>query len=96
MKGTIQRRTSRVLNDHSYVMGLSYGDISGAGVLLLGLLFLGKILKIDSQLWALLFSLVVLGMIIPIRMKLRRKIIRDSVVHLILKDRVYVKKDSRF
>jgi hypothetical protein len=89
------KRTSRVLNDDSYILGLSYGDISGAGIFLLGLLFLGKALKFESQLWALMLSVIALGFLIPIRMKLRRKIIRDGVIYLILKDKVYVKKDYR-
>jgi hypothetical protein len=89
------RRTSRVLNDDSYLLGLSYGDISGAGIFLLVLLFAGKALKFDSQLWALMLSVAVLGVMIPVRMKFRRKIIRDGVIYLILKDKVYVKKDYR-
>lgn len=77
-----ERKTSRVLNDESYFLGLSYGDITGTGVFLLVLLLAGKALGIQSMLWALVLSVTVLFLLIPIRLKFRRKIIRDSIKYL--------------
>lgn len=77
-----ERKTSRVLNDESYFLGLSYGDITGTGVFLLVLLLTGKAMGIQSMLWALVLSVTVLLLLIPIRLKFRRKIIRDSIKYL--------------
>lgn len=90
-----ERKTSRVLNDESYFLGLSYTDISGTGVFLLCLLLLFKILEIDNTIWALLISVCVLGFLIPIRMSFRRKIIRDSFLYLFKNGVNYVSKNNR-
>lgn len=79
------RKTSRILNDDSYFLGLSYNDISSAGVLLLVLLLAGQALGIGSALWALAICSSVLAALIPVRLKYRRKIIRDSLSYLIFK-----------
>ena len=76
------KKTSRVLNDESYFLGLSYSDITGTGVFLLILLLIGKALGIHSMLWALALAGCVLFLLVPIRMNFRRKIIRDSVRYL--------------
>lgn len=89
------RKTSRVLNDESYFLGLSYTDISGAGIFLLGLMILFKALEIKNMIWALMLSIGLLGLLIPIRMTFRRKIIRDSFQYLIKNGVMYVSKNRR-
>lgn len=90
-----ERKTSRVLNDESYFLGLSYTDISGAGVFLLGLMVLFKALDIKNTIWALLITVGVLAMLIPIRMTFRRKIIRDSIQYLLKNGVIRVSKNNR-
>lgn len=90
-----ERKTSRVLNDESYFLGLSYTDISGAGVFLLGLMLLFKALEIKNTIWALMISVGILGLLIPIRMTFRRKIIRDSFQYLFKNGVTYVSKNHR-
>ncbi len=90
-----ERKTSRVLNDESYFLGLSYNDITGAGVLLLGLLLLSKILGIKSMLWALMMTITALVMLIPVRLKFRRKILRDGLKYIFLNGVNHVSKNRR-
>lgn len=77
------RKTSRILNDESFVFGLSFNDISGLGGALLGLMLLSKTLGLKSMLWALILTLIISAMLAGIRMRFRRKIIRDSLFYLI-------------
>lgn len=78
-------KTSRVLNDDSYLMGLSFGDITMVGMILLGLLIIGKAVGMTSMLWALVLAVSLLIALIPIRLRFRRKIIRDSLGYVRLK-----------
>lgn len=89
------RKTSRVLNDESYFLGLSYNDITGAGLLLLSLLLLSKILGIKSMLWALMATITSLVMLIPVRLKFRRKILRDSLKYIFANGVNHVSKNRR-
>lgn len=89
------RKTSRVLNDESYFLGLSYNDITGAGLLLLGLLLLSKVLGIKSMLWALMATITSLVMLIPIRLNFRRKILRDSLKYIFANGVNHVSKNRR-
>lgn len=89
------RKTSRVLNDESYFLGLSYNDITGAGLLLLGLLFLSKLLGIKSMLWALMLTVSALVMLIPVRLRFRRKILRDSLKYVFTNGVHHVSKNRR-
>lgn len=89
------RKTSRVLNDESYFLGLSYNDITGAGLLLLGLLLLSKVLGIKSMLWALIATITALVMLIPVRLKFRRKILRDSLKYIFANGVNHVSKNRR-
>lgn len=90
-----ERKTSRVLNDESYFLGLSYNDISGAGVFLLGLIILFKALDIKNMIWALLITILALGSLIPIRLQFRRKIIRDSFQYLLRNGVIRVSRNNR-
>jgi hypothetical protein len=90
-----ERKTSRVLNDESYLMGLSYNDITGVGLLLFCLLLIGKAFQIQSMLWALLIAVSVLFLLIPIRLRLRRKILRDSLRYFFSKGVIRVSKNRR-
>lgn len=90
-----ERKTSRVLNDQSYFLGLSYNDITGAGILLLGLLLISKALGMKSMLWALMLTISVLVMLIPIRLRFRRKILRDSLKYLLTNGVNHVSKNRR-
>lgn len=90
-----EKKTSRILNDQSYFLGLSYNDITFSGVFLLVLIILGKIFKIQSQMWALILTVSLLMFLIPIRMKFRRKIIRDSIKYLLVNGVQNVSKNSR-
>ncbi|MCE3009746.1 MAG: hypothetical protein LW875_03945 [Proteobacteria bacterium] len=92
MKG---HKTSRVLNDESYFLGLSYSDISGVGALLLGIICLLKALGIQNMLWALLFCGAFLVVLIPLRLGFRRKIIRDSLFYFLNHGVVHVSKNNR-
>lgn len=89
------RKTSRVLNDESYFLGLSYNDISGAGIFLLALIMIGKMIGIQSQLWALVVTVSILFFLIPVRLKYRRKIIRDSFKYLFTQGVINVSKNRR-
>lgn len=88
-------KTSRILNNDSYFLGLSYNDISLIGVLLLCLILVGKVLKIESQFWALIVTVSFLFFLVPIRMKFRRKIIRDSIKYLFFKGVCSVSRNRR-
>lgn len=90
-----ERKTSRVLNDESYFLGLSYNDITGAGLFLLGLILLSKALGIKSMLWALMVTITALVMLIPIRLKFRRKILRDSIKYIFSNGVNHVSKNRR-
>lgn len=90
-----ERKTSRVLNDESYFLGLSYNDITGAGLLLLALLLLSKVLGIKSMLWALMVMITALVMLIPVRLKFRRKILRDSLKYIFANGVNHVSKNRR-
>jgi len=89
------RKTSRILNDESYFLGLSYNDISGAGIFLLVLIMIGKMIGIQSQLWALVVTVSILVFLIPVRLKYRRKIIRDSFKYLFTQGVINVSKNRR-
>ena len=90
-----ERKTSRVLNDESFFLGLSYTDISGAGAFLLVLIILFKFLEIHSTIWALIITVCVLGFLIPIRLGYRRKIIRDSLTYFFKNGVIRVSKNRR-
>jgi len=90
-----ERKTSRVLNDDSYFLGLSYNDISGAGMFLLALIILFKVLGIQNMIWALLIAVVALGSLIPIRLSFRRKIIRDAFQYILKNGVIRVSKNNR-
>lgn len=90
-----ERKTSRILNDESFFLGLSYTDISGLGIILLGLILFFKSIGFENMLGALFISLVILCFLIPIRMNFRRKIIRDSLFYFFRHGVVYVSKNSR-
>ncbi|WP_347359711.1 hypothetical protein [Bdellovibrio sp.] len=90
-----ERKTSRVLNDESYFLGLSYNDISGAGILLLALLLVSKALGVKSMLWALMLTISVLVMLIPVRLRFRRKILRDALKYVLTNGVNHVSKNRR-
>lgn len=90
-----ERKTSRVLNDQSYFLGLSYNDISGAGILLLLLIFVFKLLGIQNMFWALIITILTLSSLIPVRMSFRRKIIRDSFKYFLKNGVIRVSKNRR-
>ncbi len=90
-----ERKTSRVLNDDAYLLGLTYTDISGAGAFLFVLLMIGKALGIKSMLWALLLTISLLVILIPVRLRFRKKIIRDSLKYLFCHGVINVSKNSR-
>lgn len=90
-----ERKTSRVLNDESYFLGLSYNDITGAGLFLLGLIVLSKVLGIKSMLWALMATITILVLLIPIRLKFRRKILRDTIRYVFRNGVNHVSRDCR-
>lgn len=90
-----ERKTSRVLNDESYFLGLSYNDITGAGILLLALLLVSKALGVKSMLWALMITISVLVMLIPVRLRFRRKILRDALKYVLTNGVNHVSKNRR-
>lgn len=90
---TERRKTSRILNDQSFLMGLSINDMTLLGIFLLSLVLLGKALEIESMLWALILVMTIGFFLIPIRMKYRRKIIRDFMFHTIYSGVVRVSKN---
>ena len=89
------RKTSRILNDESYFLGLSYTDISGAGFFLLLLILILKAFGFENMFWALIITILVLSSLIPIRLSFRRKIIRDSMQYLIKNGVIRVSKNHR-
>lgn len=89
------RKTSRILNDESYFLGLSYTDISGAGFFLLLLILILKAFGFQNMFWALIITILVLSSLIPIRLSFRRKIIRDSMQYLIKNGVIRVSKNHR-
>lgn len=91
-----ERKTSRVLNDESYFLGLSYNDISGAGIFLLVLILIFKFLEIKNMVWALVITIVILASLIPIRVSFRRKIIRDSLKYFFRNGVLHVSKNHRY
>lgn len=90
-----ERKTSRILNDESFVLGLSYNDITGAALFQLGLIILFKALGIENMIWTLFITISVLAALVPIRMSLRRKIIRDSLKYVFKNGVIHVSKNCR-
>jgi hypothetical protein len=90
-----EKRTSRILNDQTYFLGLSYNDITGVGIFVLLLLIVGKFFKIEFGFWALSIAGIMLGFLIPIRMQFRRKIIRDALQYLVQNGVFNVSKNRR-
>lgn len=90
-----ERKTSRVLNDESYFLGLSYNDITGAGIFLLALLLVSKALGVKSMLWALMLTISALVMLIPVRLRFRRKILRDALKYVLTNGVNHVSKNRR-
>lgn len=74
-------RSSRTLNEEGFLLGLSYLDISALGVLLLSILVINKALGIQSNFYGLLVTLSAGALLIPIRLRFRRKIIRDFIYY---------------
>ena len=89
------KKTSRILNDESFILGLSYNDISGLGLLMLVLIIVFKILNIKSMFWILILTLLALMALIPVRMTYRRKFIRDFFSYLFRKGVIHVSKNNR-
>jgi hypothetical protein len=75
------REPSKQLNNKSVLFGLSYSDVSTLGGMLALILSVNKhfIGALQVSYWGLLFTLAVGFLLIPIRIKYRRKIIRDSL-----------------
>lgn len=90
-----EKRTSRILNDQSYLLGLSYNDITSVGLFLLFIMILGKAIGIEIGFWGLSLSVGVLVALIPIRLQFRRKIIRDCLLYLLRNGVLRVSKNSR-
>lgn len=90
-----ERKTSRILNDDSYFLGLSYTDISGAGIVLLVQILIFKFLGVQNMIWALMITIAGLGFIVPIRLSFRRKIIRDSLKYFFKNGVIHVSKNRR-
>ncbi len=90
-----ERKTSRVLNDDSFFLGLSYNDITAIGILLLIVIIIFKTLGIENMFLVLCLSLSGLVILIPIRMTKRRKIIRDTFQYLFKNGVIYVSKNNR-
>lgn len=90
-----EKKTSRILNDESYFLGLSYNDISGLGIILLGFILIFKALGIVNMFWALISILAIGSFLIPIRLNFRRKIIRDFFNYLLKNGVHYVSKNHR-
>ena len=79
-----QREPCSHINNKSVLFGLSYSDISVLGAVLAVILFINKhfIGAINISYWGLLSVLSMGLLLIPIRIKYRRKIIRDSAKKL--------------
>lgn len=84
-------RTSRILNDQSFFMGLSHLDISGLALVLLGFLLICKAAG-GSPTLALGGTIVAASVLIPIRLKYRRKILRDFIRYFIQK--IFMKRNN--
>lgn len=85
---------SRFLNDPRGFVGLSLSDFIAA-VVLFG--FISRLFEDTTiEYLALPISLMCLAGIAPIRLKTRRKIIRDSISFFITKRRVYDPRSSIF
>lgn len=80
-----QREPCSHINNKSVLFGLSYSDISVLGAVLAVILFINKhfIGAINISYWGLLSVLSMGLLLIPIRIKYRRKIIRDSAKNLV-------------
>lgn len=90
-----EKRTSRILNDHSYLLGLSYNDITAVGIFLLCLIIAAKSMSIELGFWSISISVGILIALIPIRLQFRRKIIRDSLNYLMRNGVLRVSKNNR-
>lgn len=71
-------KPSRVLNDRSVFMGLDYIDLAALGFVLLVLQLSLKPWRLEF--YAFFFTSLFALMLSPIRLRFRRKIIRDSLL----------------
>ncbi|HPI39345.1 MAG TPA: hypothetical protein PLJ21_00990 [Pseudobdellovibrionaceae bacterium] len=75
------KEPSSHVNNKSVFFGLSFSDVSSLGAMLSILLFLNKEIfkNLNFSYWALSMTVFAAFLLIPIRIKYRRKIIRDSI-----------------
>lgn len=90
-----EKRTSRILNDQNYLLGLSYNDITAVGIFLLFLVIAAKAISVELGFWSISVAVGILIALIPIRMQFRRKIIRDSLNYLLCNGVLHVSKNRR-
>lgn len=80
------RKPSRILNERSVLMGLDFTDLVGLALLLV--VFQVILKPFNLEFFALVLTLISGCALSPIRMRFRRKIIRDAILYLIAPKRV--------
>ena len=70
-------RPSRTLNEKSVLLGLDFADVVGLACLLIVLQVVLKPFRLEF--FALVGTGVVAALLMPLRLKFRRKIIRDTI-----------------
>ncbi len=84
MSETKFKKPSKHLNENAVFLGLSYGDISGLGTILIIMILILTPLKSESTSYIALLVTLSLGLLlIPIRLTRRRKSVRDFLQSLI-------------
>lgn len=83
-----ERKPSQHLNNNAALMGLSYQDVSLLGINLMILLMVFRRFQEPRLTYLALFLTFLLGVVlVPLRLKYRRKILRDRI-SFILRERV--------
>jgi hypothetical protein len=87
------RKPSRTINEKAVLLGLDFSDLIG---LALFLLFLQVCLKpFHLEFFALLLTCVAMSLLVPLRLRFRRRIIRDFLFKIIGPKVIYVSKSNR-
>ena len=91
------RSPRRQLNEKAVFFGLSYEDVAGLSVVFAVLAVANNVtIKHPSGgYFALGFSLLIMIVLVPVRLIFRRQIIRDFVLFILTRRRIYAPKHSR-
>lgn len=88
-----RQRPSRVLNERSVLLGLDFPDLVGLACILIVLQLLLK--PFNLEFFALVGTGIATILLMPLRLRFRRKIIRDTIMRFLGPKVIHVSKRDR-